>query len=95
MNGWGKGQLGVYEPCHGSAPDIAGQGIANPIGTILSCAMMLEYSLGMEKEARAVEKAVEHVLDIKLMRTRDLGGMVGTSELGDAVAASLRDLLKA
>lgn len=75
LNGWGKKSLGVYEPIHGSAPDIAGQGICNPIGTILSCAMLFEYSLGMEDVARAIEGAVEHVLDVDLARTKDLGGI--------------------
>ena len=54
----GAGKLGVYEPIHGSAPDIAGQGIANPYGTILSVAMLLRHSLDLHEEARAVEKAV-------------------------------------
>ena len=60
MNESGKG---MYEPIHGSAPDIAGKGIANPIATILSCAMMLRYSFGLMAEADAVENAVEAVLD--------------------------------
>src|SRR5688500_7935458 len=59
----GQTQPGLYEPIHGSAPDIAGQGIANPLGTILSAAMLLRHSLGLEDEARAVEAAVERVLD--------------------------------
>ena len=59
MNESGKG---MYEPIHGSAPDIAGKGIANPIATILSCAMMLRYSFGLMAEADAVENAVEAVL---------------------------------
>jgi 3-isopropylmalate dehydrogenase len=67
----GESGPGLYEPIHGSAPDIAGQGIANPIGTILSAAMMLRYSLEMEMEAEAVEKAVEVVLESG-HRTRDL-----------------------
>jgi 3-isopropylmalate dehydrogenase len=58
----GEGRFGLYEPVHGSAPDIAGQGKANPIGTILSAAMLLRYSLGLETEARAVEAAVDAVL---------------------------------
>ena len=59
----GEGSLGLYEPIHGSAPDIAGRNIANPVGTILSAAMMLRYSFGMEEEATAVEKSVEKVLE--------------------------------
>jgi 3-isopropylmalate dehydrogenase len=67
----GDGGPGLYEPIHGSAPDIAGQGIANPIGTVLSAALMLRHSLGMADEAEAVEKAVEAVLSAG-HRTRDL-----------------------
>jgi 3-isopropylmalate dehydrogenase len=67
----GDGGPGLYEPIHGSAPDIAGQGVANPIGTILSAAMMLRHSLGMETEAAAVESAVDRVLTAG-HRTRDL-----------------------
>ena len=59
----GDTSCGMYEPIHGSAPDIAGQNKANPIATILSAAMMLRYSFGLEKEALAIEKAVENVLD--------------------------------
>jgi len=62
LNGFGK-QRGLYEPIHGSAPDIAGRGIANPIGTILSTAMMLRHSLGLATEAEAIEKAVDAVLN--------------------------------
>jgi 3-isopropylmalate dehydrogenase len=83
---------GMYEPCHGSAPDIAGQGIANPLATILSGAMMLRYSLGEEKAAGAIEAAVSKVLDQGL-RTTDImsEGMqqVSTREMGDAVLAAL------
>jgi 3-isopropylmalate dehydrogenase len=90
--------MGLYEPIHGSAPDIAGQGIANPIGTILSAAMMLRYSLALDKEAQAIESAVRKVLDDQSigghgLRTRDLGGKAGTKEVGDAVLASLESLL--
>jgi 3-isopropylmalate dehydrogenase len=90
---------GLYEPIHGSAPDIAGQGIANPIGTILSAAMLLRYSLGLQKEARAVEDAVRKVLDDKDigghgLRTADLGGTVTTRELGDAIVQELGVLLQ-
>jgi 3-isopropylmalate dehydrogenase len=83
---------GMYEPIHGSAPDIAGKGIANPLATILSVAMMLRYSFGDEDNARRIEQAVTRVLDQGL-RTADImsAGMrqVGTSEMGDAVLAAL------
>ena len=67
----GDGTRGLYEPIHGSAPDIAGKGIANPIATILSCALMLRLSFGLEQEARAIEKAVAAVL-AKGLRTGDI-----------------------
>ena len=80
---------GMYEPVHGTAPDIAGQGKANPLATILSVAMMLRYSLGLAKEAQAVERAVEQVLE-KGYRTSDLAATgqstVTTVEMGEAVA---------
>lgn len=83
---------GMYEPCHGSAPDIAGQGIANPLATILSAGMMLRYSLQAEEAANAIEAAVSKVLDQGL-RTADImaegGKQVGTREMGDAVLAAL------
>ncbi|MGB2041851.1 MAG: 3-isopropylmalate dehydrogenase [Porticoccaceae bacterium] len=83
---------GMYEPCHGSAPDIAGQGVANPLATILSVAMMLRYSLDAAQAADAIEQAVSDVLDQGL-RTGDIytDGMtrVGTVEMGDAVVAAL------
>ena len=86
-----KGQ-GMYEPIHGSAPDIAGQNVANPLATILSVAMMLRYSLDESEMADRIEKAVDKVLDQKL-RTADIysDGMkqVSTSEMGDAVVAAL------
>ncbi len=86
---------GMYEPIHGSAPDIAGQNIANPLATILSVAMMLRYSLGEEKQAERVEQAVDAVLTAGY-RTPDIysegEGMrkVGTIEMGDAVVAALK-----
>ncbi|MDI3324998.1 3-isopropylmalate dehydrogenase [Pontibacterium granulatum] len=84
---------GMYEPCHGSAPDIAGQGIANPLATILSAAMMLRYSLNAGETADRIEAAVSSVLDQNL-RTADIWseGMqkVSTSEMGDAVVAALK-----
>ena len=80
---------GLYEPIHGSAPDIAGQGIANPIGTILSLAMLLRHSLGLEDEAQAVEQAVQGVL-AEGYRTRDIAGdggdVVGTRQMGSVIA---------
>ncbi|KAI9099943.1 3-isopropylmalate dehydrogenase [Phlyctochytrium arcticum] len=90
LSGWGGMSTGLYEPIHGSAPDIAGQGIANPVGTILSVAMLLRYSLGLEKEAAAIEAAVATVLDEQGLRTRDLGGQVGTTQMGQAVADALK-----
>jgi 3-isopropylmalate dehydrogenase len=85
-------RFGLYEPIHGSAPDIAGQGIANPLATILSCAMMLRWSFGLEREADAVEHAVEAVLDAGY-RCRDImtpgGRLLGTAEMGDAVVQEL------
>jgi 3-isopropylmalate dehydrogenase len=88
----------LYEPIHGSAPDIAGQGIANPIGTILSAAMMLRYSFGLEKSAKTIEEAVRRVLDNVSdgglgLRTKDLGGNVTTKELGDRIVEVLRGLV--
>ncbi len=84
----GEGKLGLYEPIHGSAPDIAGQGVANPLGTIQSAAMLLRHSLGLEAEAAAVETAVERAL-AKGARTKDLGGELSTSGMGEAVLAEL------
>ena len=82
-------KFGLYEPSHGSAPDIAGKGIANPLATILSAAMMLRYSLDLDKEADAVETAVQKVLT-EGYRTVDImaDGMkqVGTKEMGDLIA---------
>jgi 3-isopropylmalate dehydrogenase len=86
------GVFGLYEPSHGSAPDIAGQGIANPLATILSGAMMLRYSFGAEKAAQRVENAVRKVL-AKGLRTRDLAGPKGkalsTTQMGQAVLKAL------
>jgi 3-isopropylmalate dehydrogenase len=82
----------MYEPIHGSAPDIAGQNIANPLATILSAAMMLRYTLDQPEMADRIEQAVSKVLDQGL-RTADIysEGMtkVSTSEMGDAVVAAL------
>jgi 3-isopropylmalate dehydrogenase len=86
---------GMYEPCHGSAPDIAGKGVANPLATILSVSMMLRYSFSEHTAADAIEKAVSLVLDQGL-RTGDIwsegNARVGTQEMGDAVVAALRNL---
>ena len=90
----GETSLGVYEPIHGSAPDIAGQGIANPIGTILSAALLLRHSLDLSVEAEAVESAVDEVLAAG-HRTVDLAesgqSSIGTVEMGDLVAAHIRE----
>lgn len=77
---------GLFEPIHGSAPDIAGQGIANPIGTILSAAMLLRHSLGLESEARAVEDAVQSAIS-NGYRTPDLGGSLSTSQMTEKIIA--------
>jgi len=86
------GVFGLYEPSHGSAPDIAGKGVANPLATILSGAMMLRYSFGAEKAALKVEAAVRKVL-AKGLRTRDLAGPKGaalsTTQMGQAVLKAL------
>ena len=89
----GEGRQGLFEPIHGSAPDIAGKGIANPIGTILSVAMLLKHSLGLEQEARAVEHAVEKAL-ADGMRTADLdpARAVSTAQMGQAVVERLGSL---
>ena len=89
MNESGKG---MYEPIHGSAPDIAGKGIANPIATILSCAMMLRYSFGLKAEADAIETAVENVLNAG-HRTADIAAkgekVLSTSEMGTLIREQL------
>jgi 3-isopropylmalate dehydrogenase len=79
---------GLYEPIHGSAPDIAGQGKANPLATILSAAMMLRYSLAMPAEADRIEAAVARAL-AGGARSPDLGGTMTTTEMGAAVLAAL------
>jgi len=83
-----QNQKGLYEPIHGSAPDIAGQGKANPLATILSAAMMLRYSLNMVPEADRIEAAVARAL-AEGARTADIGGTTTTSAMGDAVLSSL------
>ena len=80
--------FGLYEPAHGSAPDIAGQGIANPLATILSAAMMLRYSFAMHSEASLIENAVDGALNAGA-RSRDLGGNLSSIEMGDAVLQNL------
>ena len=89
-----KDGRGMYEPCHGSAPDIAGQGKANPLATILSVAMMLRYTLGSAEAADTIEQAVSDVLDQGL-RTPDIHSegtrLVGTAEMGDAVLAAVSE----
>ncbi len=84
----GDGKLGLYEPVHGSAPDLAGKGVANPIGAILSGAMLLRHSLGLETEARAIESAVARAI-ADGQRTADVGGTLGTRQMGQAVHARL------
>ena len=88
----GSTKLGLYEPSHGSAPDIAGQNKANPIATILSAAMMLRYSFDLDQEADAVEAAVQKVLEDG-WRTDDIYSeglkLVGTREMGDRIAANI------
>ena len=83
-----EGTPGLYEPVHGSAPDIAGEGIANPCAAILSLEMALRWSLGRDSAADAVFAAVGRALD-RGARTRDLGGSMTTQEMGDAVIAAL------
>jgi 3-isopropylmalate dehydrogenase len=85
----GDGRRGLYEPIHGSAPDIAGKGIANPVGTILSAALLLRHSLGLEAEARAIEQAVAAALDQGL-RTADIaagGPSTSTAVAGERIAS--------
>lgn len=95
----GEGRCnGIYEPVHGSAPDIAGKGIVNPVAQILSLAMLLRYSCLLVEEAAAIEQAVERVFDAKEsgglgIRTRDMGGQATTQEVGDAVCEIVRSLL--
>jgi 3-isopropylmalate dehydrogenase len=86
----GDGTRGLYEPIHGSAPDIAGKGIANPLGTIMSVAMLLRHSLGLEEEARAVESAVDQAIS-NGARTADLSAdnPLSTSQMGAAVLERL------
>ncbi len=84
----GEGTIGLYEPIHGSAPDIAGKGIANPIGTILSTAMMLRHSFKLESEAAAIESAVEQAV-AEGARTADIGGKLSTRQMADEIIKRL------
>jgi 3-isopropylmalate dehydrogenase len=88
----GESRRGLYEPIHGSAPDIAGLGIANPCGTIASAAMLLRHSLGLDSEADAVEAAIDSALD-RGLRTRDLApspaASVSTTDFADAILTAL------
>lgn len=88
----GDGTVGLYEPIHGSAPDIAGRGIANPCGTVLSAAMLLRHSLGLEDEAAAVESAVEGAVAAGV-RTADIAvpghPPVGSAAVTDAILERL------
>ncbi len=90
------GDIGLYEPVHGSAPDIAGQGSANPCGAIASIAMMLRYSFGLEQDAKDIELAIEHVLEARY-RTPDIaqgtnGYVVTTSEFGELVCQAVAEI---
>ena len=95
------GKVGLFEPVHGSAPDIAGKGLANPIGAIMSVAMLLDHALGLRREATKVERAVVHALsrgyrtpDLKSRAARDSAKekdrIVSTREMGEAVCDFLR-----
>jgi len=85
----GLSGAGLYEPIHGSAPDIAGKGIANPIGTILSAAMMLRYSLNLEEEAARLERAVDRSIETGCL-TADLGGSYSTRQVAEAIIEELK-----
>jgi 3-isopropylmalate dehydrogenase len=89
----GSSGPGVYEPVHGSAPDIAGRGIANPVGAILSAAMLLRHSLGLEREAVDIEEAVHEVLSAGF-RTMDLGGSLSTARMTEEILLSLSERSK-
>ena len=84
----GEAGTGLYEPIHGSAPDIAGRGIANPIGTILSSAMLLRYSLKLEAEAKSIENAVDATITSGA-RTADLGGKLTTRQMTDEIISRI------
>lgn len=84
--------MALYEPVHGSAPDIAGHGLANPLATIASVAMMLRHSFALDREAQAIEQAIDRVL-ADGRRTSDIsprgGGVIGTTAMGVAVAEAI------
>jgi 3-isopropylmalate dehydrogenase len=84
----GESTVGLYEPIHGSAPDIAGKGIANPIGTILSTALMLRHSFKLNAEAEAIEQAVHQTITDGA-RTADLGGTLTTRQMTDEIIKHL------
>jgi 3-isopropylmalate dehydrogenase len=91
------GKINIYEPVHGSSPDIAGKDVANPLGAIASVAMLLRYSAGIPKEAAALEAAIQHVLDAG-HRTPDISGTqkqntVGTKEMGRLVEQAFMAML--
>ncbi len=90
------GRFGLYEPIHGSAPDIAGQGLANPLAAILSAAMLLRYSLGLESEAKAVELAVDTALE-QGQRTADIADAgytpLSTQQMGDLITSLVSESL--
>jgi 3-isopropylmalate dehydrogenase len=92
------GKVGLYEPIHGSAPDIAGQGIANPLGAILSVAMLLRHSFNLESEAVSIETAVREILD-QGNRTRDLAAKgepsISTNAMGELIAGRVREQIHA
>ena len=88
------GAVGLYEPVHGSAPDIAGRGVANPCGAIASAAMLLRHSAGLERDAGDIESAIEHVLDAGY-RTADIamGGHISrTSEIGELICEAVTEI---
>ena len=89
----GEGNIGMYEPIHGSAPDIAGKNMANPIATILSAAMMLRFTFSLEAEAKSIENAVQAVLT-QGYRTGDIMSegmnLVGTKEMGKLILDELK-----
>jgi len=84
-----ESSIGLYEPIHGSAPDLAGKGVANPVGTILSSAMMLRYSFKLETEAAAIEHAVDYVIT-NGCRTADIGGTLSTRQMTDEIIKCLQ-----
>jgi 3-isopropylmalate dehydrogenase len=88
----GDGGPGLYEPIHGSAPDIAGKGLANPLGTVLSAALMLRYSLKLEEDARLIEGAAERTIRSRQWTT-DLGGTLSTDQMTEAIINHLRRMI--